>query len=387
MTPAGEDSPPPIKSLLAARRRRLSNYGAPGTAPGTLRVPANASQTTVEAYGYRPEDMECVPDAGLADVMRLRSAYPLVWVNVTGLADVSLIQSVADAFALHDLALEDVFHTQQRPKSEEYPDHHFLVARIPLVDDFPHTEQIAVFVGDSFVVCFQERRGDCFDGIRTRLGDPRSRLRTNASGFLAYAILDAVIDSYFPVLERIGEELETLENRILSRNDSGTMSALHRARREIVEVRRTIWPHREMINAILRDEPRVFDRQTDVFLRDCYDHVARLMDIVDTDRDFVSELFDLHMARINLRMNETMKVLTTIATLFIPLSFIAGVYGMNFDTKASAWNMPELTWAFGYPFALALMAIVGGGLVLYLYRKGWLSSDESGRHRRSRRRR
>lgn len=382
-SPASAGSAP----AASARRRRLRGYAAPGSAPGTLRVPANASPTSIEAHGYGPEGHESVRDADRDAIERLSASYPNIWLNVTGLADLELIRAIGATFRLHDLALEDVFHTQQRPKAEAYPDHHFAVARIPIRDDFPHTEQIAIFVGAAFVICFQERPGDCFDAVRTRLGDARSRIRAGAPSFLAYALLDAVIDSYFPVIEHMGDELEEVETAVLTQGSGDMMPRLHRAKRNVVELRRTIWPHREMINAILRDESEYFDARTTVYLRDCYDHVAQLMDIVEIDREFVSDLFDVHLSRINLRMNEIMKVLTTIATVFIPLSFIAGVYGMNFDTKASGWNMPELTWAFGYPFALGVMAVVAGGLVFYLYRRGWLSSQTEERRRGHRRRR
>ncbi len=374
-------------SPVSSRRLKVTGYGKPGTPPGTLRRPTNASETSIEAIGYGPNGFERVTGATLGDIDRLQNDAERLWINVVGLADMGIIRAVAEHFALHDLAMEDVFHTQQRPKSEEYENHQFLIARIPLQDKFPHTEQIALFVGEGFVICFQERPGDCFDAVRARIADARSRLRTGEPGFLAYALIDAVIDSYFPVLERLGEELEDLETAVLTRTDASLMADLHRAKRAVVELRRTIWPHREMINAILRDEPRAFDGQTLIYLRDCYDHVAQLMDIVEADREFVSDLFDVHLSRINLRMNEIMKVLTAIATIFIPLSFIASLYGMNFDRSASPWNMPELGWAFGYAFALGLMAVVAALLLLFLYRRGWLSpSETTGRPTRRRRR-
>ena len=373
----------------ATRRRHLSGYGAPGLAPGTLRVPANASPTTVEVHGYGgdgDDSYEVVAAATLDDVNRLADSFPNLWINVTGLADIDVIRSLAERFSLHDLALEDVFHTHQRPKAEEYPGHHFIIARLPIADDFPHTEQLAIFLGESYVMCFQEHPGDCFDPVRARLADPRTRIRTSPPCFLAYALIDAVVDSYFPLLERMGDDLEILENEVLSTTDPKMMERLHRAKRTVVELRRTIWPHREMINAVLRDESAFFDERTIVYLRDCYDHLARLIDIVETDREFVSDLFDVHLSRINLRMNEIMKVLTTIATVFIPLSFVASLYGMNFDPNVSPWNMPELKWTFGYVYALVLMLVIAGGLIYFVYRKGWLTSQDLPKRRRRRRR-
>ena len=330
----------------------------------------------MEIAGYGPENVELLERATFADLERLKTAYPFIWVNVEGLADIELIRALGQRFALHDLALEDTLNTHQRPKSEEYEAHHFLVARMPTIGDFPHTEQIALFVGTDFVICFQEKPGDCFDPVRSRLRDPKSRLRASGPDYLAYALVDAVIDSYFPILERLGDELETLEEDALADSRPGVMDRIHNAKRDVIELRRAIWPHREMVNTLLRDESRYFGDRTRIFFRDCYDHVAQLMDVVEIDREFVSDLYEVHLSRVNLRMNEIMKLLTIIATIFIPLGFIASLYGMNFDTGISPWNMPELKWIYGYPFALALMAAVGGGLVYYMTRLGWLRPQD-----------
>lgn len=368
------------------RRRRRGHASKPGTAPGTLRVPADAAETHLEVAGYGPEAMELIEPATLDDLDRLQREYPNIWINIEGLSDLDLIRTIGTRFKLHDLALEDVFNPLHRPKAEEYDDHHFIIARMPTPGDFPHTEQVAMFVGDTFVICFQERPGDCFDPIRTRLRDPRSRMRRNKPDFLAYALLDSVIDSYFPVLERIGDDLEILEEQALARSDPGIMTHIHGVKRDVIELRRAIWPHREMINALLRDESRFFADSTRLYFRDCYDHVAQLMDVIEIDREYVSDLYEVHLSRVNLRMNEIMKVLTIIATIFIPLSFVASLYGMNFDPDVSPWNMPELRWFYGYPFVLGLMTLIGGGLLYYIYRLGWLRPSD-GQGRRSRRKR
>ena len=337
----------------------------------------------MEVAGYGPDGVELLETAGLEDIERLAAAYPFVWVNIEGLEQIDLIRAVGTRFGLHDLALEDVVHTHQRPKSEAYDDHHFLIVRMPVADDFPHTEQVSLFVGPAFVICFQERPGDCFDPVRARLRDPKSRLRQNGPDFLAYALIDSVIDSYFPVLERMGDDLEDIESAALDESGGDIMGRIHHAKRDVIELRRAIWPHREMVNTLLRDDSPFFADRTRLYFRDCYDHVAQLMDVVEIDREFVSDLYDVHLSRVNLRMNEIMKVLTIIATIFMPLGFIASLYGMNFDAGISPWNMPELKWRYGYPFALGLMALVGGGLVAYMLRLGWLRpTDRLERRRR-----
>jgi magnesium transporter len=253
---------------------------------------------------------------------------------------------------------------------------------MPLRNNFSKTEQLALFVGGTFVITFQEKPGDWFDLVRSRITENRGRIRRSGTDYLAYALLDAVVDSYFPVIEQLGEEIDKLETSILGDNNGDALDRLHRAKRKLITFRRAIWPHREMLNALMRTDSLVFGDTTQVYLRDCYDHIVQLMDVIETDRELISDLFDIHLSRVNLRMNEIMKVLTIIATVFIPLGFVASVYGMNFDRSVSLWNMPELAWRFGYPFALGLMAAIGGGLIYFLYRRGWLTRDE-GNHRRS----
>ncbi len=365
---------------LGTRPRRRTAAGSP---PGTLIAAPGALKTTAEVIAYGPEGFERRALAS-EELATFTTSQPVVWVNVTGLVDIDAVRSVGARFNLHDLALEDVINTHQRPKAEEYDDHIFIVARMPLRDNFRKTEQLAVFVGNGFVITFQEKPGDWFDLVRSRISENKGRIRRSGADYLAYALLDAVVDSYFPVIERLGEEIDKLETAILSDRNGGAIERLHRAKRNLITIRRAIWPHREMFNALMRDESAIFSGSTQIYLRDCYDHVVQLMDVVETDRELVSDLFDIHLSRVNLRMNEIMKVLTIIATIFIPLGFIASLYGMNFDRSVSPWNMPELAWRFGYPFALGLMAAIGAGLIYFLYRMGWLARDGGGSRRPAR---
>ena len=240
------------------------------------------------------------------------------------------------------------------------------------------TEQLSLVVGKDFVLTLQERPGDCFDPVRARLRQDPSRMRTHGADYLAYALLDALIDSYFPVLEHFGEALEN--SGAGGRGAAGPgpgRRASTRLKRDLLELRRALWPLREIMSHLLRDETPFIGAATRVYLRDCDDHVFQLMDMLEIDREVASGLMDLHLSSVSLRTNEIMKVLTIIATIFIPLGFIAGVYGMNFKPEVSPWNMPELDWYFGYPFALGLMLAVALGLLGYFWRKGWIGRRRS----------
>jgi magnesium transporter len=243
---------------------------------------------------------------------------------------------------------------------------------MPDVDDSLLTEQLSLIVGANFVLTLQERAGDCFDPVRARLRQDNSRMRALGADYLAYALLDILIDAYFPVLEHFGEALETLEREVLERPDAGLVTRIHALKRDLLELRRALWPLRDITSHLLRDETAFIGAPTRVYFRDCADHVFQLMDMLEIDREVASGLLDLHLSSVSLRTNEIMKVLTIIATIFIPLGFVAGVYGMNFKTEISPFNMPELDWYFGYPFALSLMLAVAGVLLIYFWRKGWI---------------
>jgi magnesium transporter len=230
---------------------------------------------------------------------------------------------------------------------------------------------MSIFLGKNYVVTIQERPGDCFGGVRQRIRASVGRLRTSGPDYLTYTLLDAIVDAYFPVLEVCGERLEALEDEVIAKPMADTIARVHQIKRELQNFRRILWPMRDAVASLLRDDQSVFSPETRIYLRDCYDHLIRIIEIVETQRELGSDLVDLYLSSASNRMNEIMKVLTVITTIFIPLSFIAGVYGMNFD-RYSPWNMPELGWLYGYPFSLALMAAVAIVLILYFRRKGWM---------------
>lgn len=296
------------------------------------------------------------------------------WINIEGLGDLELIRKVGEHFKLHPLSLEDVLNTTQRPKFEHYDDHFFIVTEMLYfgADEELLFEQVSLFLGAGFVITFQEESGqDVFDAVRRRLRTGRGFSRTRKADYLTYALLDAVVDQFFPVLEVLGDGIEELEDAMLERPTKSTLRELHECKRLLLQVRRASWPQREVLSAIMRDDTGMVARETQIFLRDCYDHITQIIDIIESYRDLTAGLMDLYLSSVGARTNEIMRVLTVVSTIFIPLTFLAGVYGMNFDTD-SPFNMPELKFRFGY-LAFWIAAIgIAFGMYLMMRRRKWL---------------
>lgn len=352
-------------------RRRRTPVGRP---PGTLEADADAPPPVIRLIAFGPDEVVEREAADLESVREARGRWPVLWVDVDGLGDAALIAEIGRLFDLHPLALEDVLHVHQRPKHDEYGRCHFVVGRMLTPGERLDTEQVSLFFGRDFVVTFQERAGDCWEPVRERIRKAQGRVRSAGADYLAYALLDAIVDAYFPVLEEFGERLEALEDRVVARPDRSAIGEIHSARRDLLTLRRAVWPLRDALNSLQRDVHLVTD-ETRVYLRDCYDHTVRIIDVIETGREIAAGLMEVYLSSLSNRMNEIMKVLTIIATIFIPLGFVAGIYGMNFNPEISPWNMPELNWRWGYPFALGLMAVVAGVLLAYCWRKGWFRSS------------
>jgi magnesium transporter len=348
----------------------------PGSAPGTVTADPEARPTTIAIMGFGLESYDEIQSAGLNDISPMLDKFPVTWIDVTGLGNVETISELGRIFGFHPLMLEDIVNTHQRAKTEDYTDKLYMVVRMVTCSDGTQTEseQVSIVLGRNYVITFQERVGDCFEAVRNRVRKEQTRMRNSGADYLAYALIDAVIDGYFPVMERVGERIEQLEDQIILRPEASAIENLHNMKHELLAMRRAIWPHREMINILLRQENGLISPATEIYLRDCHDHAIQVMDILETYREISSSMVDIYLSSLSNRMNEIMKVLTIIATIFIPLSFVASLYGMNFDTEISPWNMPELKWVFGYPAALAVMAVMAGGLLYYFRRKGWLGT-------------
>jgi magnesium transporter len=357
-------------------RRRLKRRAAPGAPPASLNVDPSAPKPIIRLIAYSADKYD---ERGVSDPEEIRAFlghWNVVWVDVDGLGDARVLEKIAAIFHLHPLAMEDVVNVHQRAKVDTFGERTFMVTHMLSLTDHLDCEQVSLFLGPDFVVTFQERPGDCLDPVRERIRKQETRVRESGAGHLAYSILDAVIDHYFPILEDYGERIEAIEDRIIAQPDRAVVAELHDLKRELLYIRRAIWPQREALNTLVRDEIPHISAETRLYLRDCYDHCVRIIDLVETYRETCSDLMDLYLSSISNRMNEVMKVLTIISTLFIPLTFIVGIYGMNFDTQVSPYNMPELKWYYGYPLCLAVMAVIAVGLFFFFRRKGWIGQPK-----------
>jgi len=356
----------------------------PGTLPGMLEAPEDAVTSRVHVTTYGPEHISEHTVSTVDEIVALRGKEAVLWVDISGLADIELLRGLGKAFSLHRLALEDVVNVHQRPKAEDYGEYVFIVTRTLVPDTFAETEQVSMFLGPGYLLTFHERPGDCFAAVKKRLHDAAGRIRSSGSDYLSYALIDSIIDGYFPKLEHYGESLEELEDDVVANPDPEHIKELHELKRDFLMIRRAIWPLRETINTLIRDDHSHFTDATRIYLRDCYDHTIQLIDIVETYREIANGLLDVYISSISAKLNEVMKVLTIIATIFIPLGFVASLYGMNFDGDVSPWNMPELRWAYGYPAVLSFMAVVGGGMLFCFWRMGWIGRGPARKRERRR---
>jgi magnesium transporter len=348
----------------------------PGAPPGTIEVDPRGHEPIIDVFGFGPDGH--FERAGVAPALakELLAKWPVTWVNIEGLGDAGILRAIADIFRLHPLVLEDVVNTHQRAKVEQYGSQLFVVTRMAMLDEDGdvETEQLSIVLGSNFVVTFQERPGDTLGPVRERIRNGHA-LRRAGADFLAYAIIDAVVDNYFPVLESYGERLEQLEEEVIAGPGQESLAKVHKSRRELLLLRRAIWPQRDALAELYREAlPQITDA-TRVYLRDCHDHAVQVMDLVESYREMSAALIEVYISQVSNRLNEIMKVLTIFAAVFSPLTFIAGIWGMNFDPDSSPWNMPELRWAWGYPFALALMAIVGVFTLAWFRHRGWLGAS------------
>ena len=330
-----------------------------GSKPVSITVIRYGPETYARQDGVAPE--ECCVERHVDEV---------TWVNVDGVHDVSVIQAVGQRFGLHPLILEDITHTGQRPKFEDLEAYIYVVLKMLHYDeaaDRVAEEQVSLALGPGYVLTFQEETGgDVFEGIRERLAANKGRGRKAGPDYLFYALLDAIVDNYFLVLERMGDEIEAIEETMLATPSPAALEKLHTVRREALFLRKYVWPLREVISKLLRGDLELIKHETSFYLRDLYDHTIQVMDTVETFRDMLAGMADLYLSNISLKLNESMKVLTIVSTVFIPPTLLAGIWGMNFK------NIPELSWEYGYYCALGVMFVVGAGMLYAFRRKKWM---------------
>ncbi len=343
---------------------------APGLPPGSLIFTgeARSEPVSISLIDYNEGGFEERNHVAISECHDLNQKETTTWVNINGIHDISVVEGLGDLIGLHPLVLEDLVTLSQRPKIEEHENHLFIILKMIHYDDQNNltVEQVSLVVGDTFVVSFQEFAGDVFEPVRDRLRSGKGRIRQMGADYLAYALMDTIVDHYFTVIERIGEDIEDIEQGLLVDPGKELLYRINMLKRDVIMLRRSIWPLREVISSIQRSETTIFKKKTLIFLRDVYDHTIQVVDVVETFRDLLAGLTDLYMSSLSQKMNEVMQVLTIVGTIFIPLTFIAGVYGMNF-----AW-MPELQWHYGYPVAMAGMLVIGVLLLVYFKKKKWL---------------
>jgi magnesium transporter len=309
------------------------------------------------------------------DLSAIEESFPyrdtpaVTWINVDGLHEVNVVEKVGTHFGIHPLVLEDIVHTGQRTKAEEFETYIFIVLKMLFFDetvDHISAEQVSLLLGPNFLCSFQEKEGDVFDFVRERIRKARGRIRKSGCDYLAYALMDAVVDHYFAILERLGEKIEVLEEQLLENPTPQILEDIHHLKREMIFMRKQVWPLREVINSLIKDPSELIQETTHIYLRDVYDHTIQVIDTIESFRDVLSGLSDLYLSTVSNRMNEVMKVLTIIATIFIPLTFIAGIYGMNFE------YMPELKWHWSYPALWVVLVVIFVSMVIWFKRKKWL---------------
>jgi magnesium transporter len=354
-------------------------YHQPGTIPGTIIIPTDASPPKITLIDYHatgdvirkevktPE--ECTPYLDRESVS---------WVEVQGLGDEDILRRLGKVFDLHPLVLEDIVNVAERPKIEEYEDHLVIICRMVVPKERRYgfySEQVSFVLGKHYLLTVQEEPDhDCLEGVRARIYNNKGTIRKRKADYLAYALLDAIVDGFFPVLERYGEQIEDLEDEVITNPTRQTLQKIYQVRRELLQLRRYIWPQRDAINSLIRDGNELICEEVKIYLRDCYDHTVQVMDMVETYRELASGLMDVYLSAVGNRMNEIMKFLTVMSSIFIPLTFIAGIYGMNFNTEKSPYNMPELNWYWGYFLCLGLMAAIAFVLVFIFWRRGWFQN-------------
>jgi len=328
-----------------------------------------AEQTRIEIIDYDDQQVLQKEVKTIEECFSFRDKPSVTWINIDGLHEVEIIEKVGEHFEIHPLVLEDILHTKQRPKAEDFGKYIYIVLRSlsydEAIDDIQE-DQISLLVGSSYVISFQEEVGDEFSPVRERIKSGRFQMKKRTADFVAYSLIDAVVDNYFLILEKIGEKIEWLEDELLDNPTPETLQTIHFMKRKLITLRKAVWPLREVIGGLERGESSLFHRSTIIYLKDVYDHTIEVIDTIETYRDMVAGMLDIYLSNLSNKMNEVMKMLTIIATIFIPLTFIAGIYGMNFEF------MPELKWRWGYVVIWGVMITIGIGMIFYFRRKKWL---------------
>lgn len=342
-----------------------------GSSPGTVMYVGEerTDPILITHIKYDPQGVSGPVQVKPADVKPASGEKAISWYTIDGVHDTETLRIIGENFQLHPLVIEDIANTGQRPKLEDFESYIFIAMKMITYDSEAKelvAEHVSIILGQGFVLAFLEDEGDVFEPIRARIQAGKGKIRKLGADYLAYALMDAVIDNYFEVLEDIGEQIEEVEDEVVHTPTVKTLHTVHSLKRELIFLRRAVWPMREIANSLLRDESDLVSNETRVYLRDLYDHTVHVMDTVETLRDIVAGMLDVYLSSVSNKLNQVMKVLTVMSSVFIPLTFVAGVYGMNFQ------YMPELQWRYGYPSVMGGMALVAAALLIAFRRRGWM---------------
>ncbi|MCP8318527.1 MAG: magnesium/cobalt transporter CorA [Candidatus Methylarchaceae archaeon HK01B] len=356
------------RSIKKIFKKRSKKTGLP---PGTLILigEKKIEKARITIIDYNEAQFQEKEAKKVEECFPYKDQPNVTWINIDGIHDVEIIEKIGNNFNLHPLQLEDVLNTEHRPKIEDFEDYIFVVLKMLYYDEKENEikdEQISLILASNIVISFQESEGDVFNPIRERIRNGKGRIRKMGADYLAYALIDAIVDNYFIILEKLGEKIQDLEEELVTNPTSETLHAIHKFKRENIFLRKSVWPLREVVSKLERGESSLIKETTVIYLRDVYDHIIRVIDTIETFRDLLSGMLDIYLSSISNRMNEVMKVLTVIATIFIPLTLIASVYGMNFT------YMPELESPWGYPIVLVGMLFIVTLMLIYFKRKKWL---------------
>lgn len=374
----------PSKALLSTEEEEDLfdySYEQPGSIPGTLNIEDDAEIPNIVLIDYSSDRAQKTTNLTPEACAEHMTTESVSWVDVKGLGSENILQRLGKVFGLHPLVLEDIVNVPQRPKVEDYPQQLLIITQMvvpkPSGTGFS-LEQVSLVVGKNYLLTVQEYpEKDCFRPVRRRIKFNKGSIRNMGADYLAYALWDAIIDGFFPVLEIYGEKIEDLEDEVIFNPSNQSLAKVYQIKRELLALRRAIWPQRNALNTLIRDGSSVINPEILVFLRDCYDHAVQIIDIIETYRELASSLTDIYLSAISNKMNEVMKLLTVISSIFIPLTFIAGIYGMNFNPDISPFNMPELEWYWGYFFCWAIMLATAGSLIYFFWRRGWFENFSS----------
>jgi magnesium transporter len=326
--------------------------------------------TKIERYEYDPGHLEQGELSSLKECALPKAAPTVTWINVDGVSEVEVLRHFGECFGIHPLVLEDILATDQRPKAEDYGAYLYVVLKMLRMDEKTgelQSEQLSIVLGENYLISFQEGlAGDVFGPVRVRLKNEKGRLRLTGADYLLHALLDVIVDNYFLILERIADRIEEIEDELIENPTTATVQAIYRMKREMLFLHKAVWPLREVVGGLQRRDSQLIQDATVIYLRDLYDHTVQVVDTLETLRDMLSGMLDIYLSSISNRLNEVMKVLTIIATIFMPLSFVVGLYGMNFK------YMPELEWHYGYPAVLLLIATIVGGMLFYFRKRRWI---------------